>query len=295
MSDTVEPAILDFDGDDYNESQDEDFDPTKLETTVRGNDSSDSDDEKEDEEDRSYNDYKGYSKGEMYSGDTQDKSNILISTRSARKAQEELARSSKYERLDSEPISNKIKELWEDLKVLSGKQLHSKQSIMATEGTARDNDLREEEILIDRTYMFAGEMVRNKKWVLKSSAEGKEYLKSLKVKEKQQEASKVKSTRTPGATRAEGMNNLRRPLKRPPLLEQIISGAIKPKLTTLEKSKLDWATYVDKEGINDELQSHNKDGYLAKQDFLAKVQLTKDEQYKEMRRNELKKRTTTIE
>lgn len=70
-------------------------------------------------------------------------------------------------------------------------------------------------------------------------------------------------------------------------MEQIISGALKPKLSTLEKSKLDWATYVDKEGINDELSAHNKDGYLAKQDFLNKVDSVKENEYKELRRKEM--------
>ncbi|CAG8475772.1 7987_t:CDS:2 [Scutellospora calospora] len=36
------------------------------------------------------------------------------------------------------------------------------------------------------------------------------------------------------------------------------------KLNTLEKSKVDWKEYVDKEGIVDELKYHNKNGYIIK-------------------------------
>ena len=60
--------------------------------------------------------------------------------------------------------------------------------------------------------------------------------------------------------------------------------------TTLEKSKLDWATYIDKEGINEELVLHNKDGYLAKQDFLNRVETFKDDKYREMRKVQLQQR-----
>ena len=85
----------------------------------------------------------------------------------------------------------------------------------------------------------------------------------------------------------ESRQHLRRPLKRPPLLEQIISGGLRPKLTTLEKSQLDWASYVDRAGLNDELVLHNKDGFLARQEFLQRVGSAEDERYKELRRQQL--------
>ena len=37
----------------------------------------------------------------------------------------------------------------------------------------------------------------------------------------------------------------------------LISGK-KPKLGTLDKSKMDWNTFVEQEGIKEELQTHNK-------------------------------------
>jgi len=42
----------------------------------------------------------------------------------------------------------------------------------------------------------------------------------------------------------------------------VISGK-KPKMGTLDKSKMDWNSFVQEEGIKEELQTHNrgKDGY----------------------------------
>ncbi|RKP05830.1 bucentaur or craniofacial development-domain-containing protein [Thamnocephalis sphaerospora] len=42
----------------------------------------------------------------------------------------------------------------------------------------------------------------------------------------------------------------------------------KQRTNTLEKSKQDWESFVDREGIRDELLYANKDGYLEKRDFL---------------------------
>ena len=46
-----------------------------------------------------------------------------------------------------------------------------------------------------------------------------------------------------------------------------------PKLNTIEKSKMDWAGYVDQAGIKDELDGAEKakEGYLGKMDFLGRV------------------------
>jgi len=59
----------------------------------------------------------------------------------------------------------------------------------------------------------------------------------------------------------------------------------KSKLTILEKSKQDWDGYKKKEGIMEELITHNKgkDGYLEKQDFLERTDLRQFELEKSMR------------
>ncbi|KAG0331052.1 swr complex subunit [Podila humilis] len=65
-------------------------------------------------------------------------------------------------------------------------------------------------------------------------------------------------------------------------------GVKKPmKMSTLEKSKLDWNQFVGKEGIEDELKQHNKDGYMEKVAFLQRTEARRDEEYQNLK----KKRT----
>lgn len=47
----------------------------------------------------------------------------------------------------------------------------------------------------------------------------------------------------------------------------------KSKISTLEKSKLDWNSFKRREGIDEQIQTHNKgkDGYLERQDFLQRT------------------------
>lgn len=59
----------------------------------------------------------------------------------------------------------------------------------------------------------------------------------------------------------------------------------KNKLSILEKSKLDWSSFKKQEGIEEQLQTHNKgkDGFLEKQDFLQRTDLRQFEIEKAMR------------
>lgn len=211
---------------------------------------------------------------------TQDR---LVKTRKERLLEAQDQRNKRYEELPNKLVSDKVQDLWEQLKGQSHSRLYYSGSIMSENiniGKENNNiDLKEEKILIKRTYNFAGETIPEQKWVTKSSAEAKEYLNSIVFKEQ--------VIKPPEKIQKNDDKQLRRPLKRPPILEAIISGALRPKLTTLEKSKLDWASYVDKEGINEELQMYNKDGYLAKQDFLNRVESFKDQKYKQLRYKQL--------
>ncbi|KAH0536513.1 swr complex subunit, partial [Trichoglossum hirsutum] len=53
-----------------------------------------------------------------------------------------------------------------------------------------------------------------------------------------------------------------------------------PKLNTIEKSKLDWAGFVDKEGLKDDLDVHGraKEGYLGRMEFLGRVEAKREEE-----------------
>lgn len=130
--------------------------------------------------------------------------------------------------------------------------------------------IAEDMILIKRTYEFAGETVAEEKQVPKSSAEARLYLAAVAAQQNP-------TTSTPNKK-----PSLRRPKKRtsmfePPPDDSPLSTAGSKgkgtKLNTIEKSKLDWAGYVDKEGIKDELEGAEKakDGYLGRMDFLDKM------------------------
>ncbi|KAI9829961.1 MAG: hypothetical protein M1819_005933 [Sarea resinae] len=133
----------------------------------------------------------------------------------------------------------------------------------------------EDMITIKRTYDFAGETITEEKVVPRSSAEARLYLQS-------QQNPPSQSNKPP----------LRRPKKRASMFEPNPNGVVKglppttaqrgPKLNTIEKSKLDWAGFVDKEGIADELDeaSRAKGGYLGRMDFLARSDSKREEELK---------------
>lgn len=79
----------------------------------------------------------------------------------------------------------------------------------------------------------------------------------------------------------------RGPVKRPGGGLGSILGQLdkKKKISVLEKSKLDWDTFKQSEGIEEELQTFNKgkDGYLQRQDFLERTDLRQFEIEKSLR------------
>ncbi|RXG69409.1 Craniofacial development protein 1 [Armadillidium vulgare] len=76
-------------------------------------------------------------------------------------------------------------------------------------------------------------------------------------------------------------------IKRPLGLSSVVSllDSKKKKLTTLEKTKIDWLNYKTSEGIQDEMQNHlkSKDGYLEKKEFLERADLRQFEIERDMR------------
>ncbi|KAL9024181.1 MAG: hypothetical protein Q9196_006707 [Gyalolechia fulgens] len=121
----------------------------------------------------------------------------------------------------------------------------------------------EERITIKRTYQFAGETITEKKTVPKSSAEARLYLQSQAQSQPLNSASPVI-----------GVKGL------PPTTPN--SG---PKLNTIEKSKLDWASHVDKEGLKEELDTAEKakGGYIGRMEFLGRSEAKRQEDLKNAR------------
>ncbi|KAG5925205.1 swr complex subunit [Claviceps africana] len=142
-------------------------------------------------------------------------------------------------------------------------------------------------IRIKRTYNFAGRVHTEEKVVARDSAEAKLYLASRLDGEVVPTASDASVTKR--ATKKAFRSVFEPVLDQGPgrtdlnlgLAARIQAGkeAQARKLTTVEKSRMDWAGYVDKEGIKDELElaSKSKDSYAARQDFLARSEAIRED------------------
>ena len=80
------------------------------------------------------------------------------------------------------------------------------------------------------------------KEVDKDSKEAKQFL-----KQKEKEETEMAQKRPASAAATSGLNSIM----------GVISGK-KPKMGTLDKSKMDWNQFVSEEGIKEELETHNK-------------------------------------
>lgn len=142
-------------------------------------------------------------------------------------------------------------------------------------------------IKIKRTYNFAGQVHTEEKMVARDSAEAKLYLASG---EQAVDASPPKRV-TKKAFRSAYEPILDPSSKRTDLnlgmaaRMQAAKEAQAKKLNTVEKSRMDWAGYVDKEGIKDELEmaGKSKDSYNARQDFLARSEAIREEDSRKAR------------
>ncbi|KAL7870506.1 hypothetical protein SRHO_G00080030 [Serrasalmus rhombeus] len=141
-------------------------------------------------------------------------------------------------------------------------------------------------ITITKVFDFAGEEVRVTKEVDANSREAKSFLKKEEEEEEeiqeQQSFSKTPSSLTPGPS-----------AKRPAAMDSILNriGAKKQKMSTLEKSKLDWDAFKTEEGITDELAIHNrgKEGYVERKNFLERVDQRQFELEKSVRLSNMKR------
>ncbi|KAI1132946.1 bucentaur or craniofacial development-domain-containing protein [Nemania abortiva] len=148
-------------------------------------------------------------------------------------------------------------------------------------------------IKIKRTYNFAGKIHTEEKLVARDSAEAKLYLASqdpkladAETEDEQPKRKPRKAFRSIFEPAIEGLAQ-RDDLKlgmdiRLELREQ---QAKAKKLNVVEKSRMDWAGFVDKEGIKDELElaGKSKQSYVSRQDFLQRVEAKKEEEARRVR------------
>ncbi|KAL4766484.1 putative Swr1p complex component (Swc5) [Aspergillus foveolatus] len=169
-----------------------------------------------------------------------------------------------------------------------------------------------EMVKIKRTYKFAGEMITEEKIVPRDSAEAKLFLSGNGDGEVVPVTEDEVANMTGKGNENASTNNtlrIRRPLRKISRFDPNPSGTIKkswgkqsltetgaragagqenvrgPKINTVEKSRLDWAAYVDQEGIIDELRMHSKakEGFLGRMDFLNRVDAKKEEERRNAR------------
>ncbi|KAJ5901523.1 hypothetical protein N7495_002051 [Penicillium taxi] len=169
----------------------------------------------------------------------------------------------------------------------SAEDATSKDNIPDSEAKLPDTKDAQQMIKIKRTYKFAGEMITEEKMVARDSAEAKAFLSS------------EDNVDGLGDVAADARPILRRPLRKISRFDPNPTGTIQkswekqvveenpsgPKINTVEKSRLDWAQYVDKAGIKDELRVHSraKEGYMGRMDFLGRVEAKKDDEARQAR------------
>ncbi|XP_026783606.3 craniofacial development protein 1 isoform X1 [Pangasianodon hypophthalmus] len=142
-------------------------------------------------------------------------------------------------------------------------------------------------ITITKVYDFAGEEVRVTKEVDADSREAKSFLKKEENEEKEEEQQTSMSKASASSSLTAGPS-----VKRPAGMGSVLSriGAKKPKMSTLEKSKLDWDSFKAEEGITEELAIHNrgKEGYVERKNFLERVDQRQFELEKNVRLSNMK-------
>lgn len=140
----------------------------------------------------------------------------------------------------------------------------------------------EKKRIVTEIFEFAGEKVEVQK-VVKISDE--------KPTPTQIEANKASVKSSAASTAAVTLPSLNRRSGGGGLSSVLGQIGKKNKLSVLEKSHLDWTGFKRTEGIDEELQTHNKgrDGYLERQDFLQRTDLRQFEIEKSMRQTNRRK------
>lgn len=285
---------------DYNSAEDEDFDPAAFpQPTAEEPESSDSEPEQSTTKPKQKRKRRrGSSSSEGSYGDISGGEGGLIKTRAQRlKESTEKGKVGGVLDGDAGAATTDVDELWRQMNSKPSPKRKSplpetkqrgvpdekEKSDKGDGGKEGTNILGEETITISRTYTFAGDVVTEAKTVPKSSQEAQTYLSTLPS------ASSIPTSSTSSA-QANGLPPRRPPPKKRASAFDSAAAARKPatpapapKLNTLEKSRLDWAGFVDKEGIGDELKKHTSGdkSYLDRQAFLGRVDEKREKAWKE--------------
>lgn len=152
-------------------------------------------------------------------------------------------------------------------------------------------------IKIKRTYNFAGQVHTEEKVVARDSAEAQLYLNSLgegadaveaaddPAPPKRMPRKAFRSAFEPISDQTLTRSDLNLAMSVRLRARGLANDANAKKLNTVEKSRMDWAGYVDKAGIKDELAlaGKSKHSYTARQDFLARSEARREEDARRVR------------
>jgi hypothetical protein len=150
-------------------------------------------------------------------------------------------------------------------------------------------------VKVRKTYDFAGDEVVVEQEVSADSVEAKQLVyeqditsatATAPVSDPQPTTSSSSSSSVTGVGAGAASGPLPSGKKRSGISSVLQSLAKKPKMSTLEKSQLDWNRFKAEEGLEHELAKQRKDGYLERQEFL---QRTDWRQYELEREERLKK------
>lgn len=277
----LNPAIL-LEDEDYNSAEDDDFDPTAV-TAEADASGSDSDSGEQRKRKRRRSD----SSVESFGNDSGGEGG-LIKTR-AQRAKE------KYEKprlggvlASADASTTDVDELWRQMNSKPAKTASPSPEISETgeaekkgveerEGEIKVNAEGEETVTISRTYTFAGTTHTELKIVPRSSQEARTYLSNLSSAVATPPVDPTLPPRRPPPKKRVSIFDAAAAARKPAM------AASAQKLNTLEKSRLDWAGFVDKEGISEELKKHTRGdkAYLDRQAFLGRVEENRDRVWKE--------------
>ncbi|XP_029687953.1 craniofacial development protein 1 [Takifugu rubripes] len=137
-------------------------------------------------------------------------------------------------------------------------------------------------VTITKVFDFAGEEIRVKKEVSADSREAQMFLKNQGAGQEENPTLSPQQPSLPGPS-----------AKRPAGMSGILShiGGKKSKMSTLEKSKMDWDAFKSEEGITEELAIHNRgrEGYVERKNFLERVDHRQFELEKAVRLSNMKR------
>uniref|UniRef100_H3CAC0 Craniofacial development protein 1 n=2 Tax=Tetraodon nigroviridis TaxID=99883 RepID=H3CAC0_TETNG len=137
-------------------------------------------------------------------------------------------------------------------------------------------------VTITKVFDFAGEEIRVQKEVPAGSREAQMFLKNQGGKQETDKTSSPRQLPLPGPS-----------AKRPAGMWGILShmGGKKSKMSTLEKSRMDWDTFKTEEGISEEVAIHNRGrhGYVERKNFLERVDHRQFELEKAVRLSNMKR------